>query len=303
LPRGEKALQAEAEMCLECDPGENSQIFGSFRQTKISQHKPISQAGRQIEKGGVMRLLCALVLAISCAGCQTTEKVAFQAAAGQQAITRDGQPALVSKQNNSIVIARPASRQFQIGGRPVFVIAIYNNTNAPQEFRVSNVHVTQTVNGDTVALEVLTYEKLVQEEKTRQVFAAVATGLAAGANSYSASQAGFYNANSTVYTPRGTYNVNTAGYSPTAAAIAQTNANAQNEQMIAATIERGQANLATLERAVIKDNTLMPGEWYGGQLHIAPLVQSNGSGAKTYTISVQVGSERHELAITQGSQA
>ena len=59
---------------------------------------------------------------------------------------------------------------------------------------------------------------------------------------------------------------------PAAAAIAQSNANAQNAEMISATIERGQANMAMLERAVIKDNTLLPGEWYGGQLHIAPLV-------------------------------
>ena len=57
-------------------------------------------------------------------------------------------------------------------------------------------------------------------------------------------------------------------YSPTAAAIAQGNAAAQNDAMFAATIERGQQNMAQLEQAVIKDNTLMPGEWYGGQLHI-----------------------------------
>jgi nanoRNase/pAp phosphatase (c-di-AMP/oligoRNAs hydrolase) len=40
---------------------------------------------------------------------------------------------------------------------------------------------------------------------------------------------------------------------PAAAAIAQSNANAQNAEMISATIERGQANMAMLERAVIKD--------------------------------------------------
>jgi len=40
---------------------------------------------------------------------------------------------------------------------------------------------------------------------------------------------------------------------PAAEAIAQSNANAQNAEMISATIERGQANMAMLERAVIKD--------------------------------------------------
>jgi len=148
---------------------------------------------------------------------------------------------------------------------------------------------------------VITYEELVQEEHTRQVFAAVATGLAAGANAYSAAHAGYYNASSTVYTPRGVYNVETTGYSPAAAAIAQQNASAENAAMISATIERGQANLANLERTVIKDDTLMPGEWYGGALHIAPLVSSD-SGPKAYTISVQVGSDRHELNVVQGAQ-
>ena len=97
--------------------------------------------------------------------------------------------------------------------------------------------------------------------------------------------------------PRGTYQVHTTGYSPAAAAIAQSNANVQNAEMILATIERGQANMAMLELAVIKDNTLLPGEWYVGQLHIAPLVSQDGP--KSYTITATVGSDRHEIRIAQ----
>ena len=247
-----------------------------------------------------MRNLVAVLAALLCASCVTAEQVAFQPSAGQQAMIRDGNPGIVSTKKNSIVIARPASRQFQIGGRPVFVIGIFNRSNAPQDFRVANVQVAQVVNGESVPIKVITYEMLVQEEHSRQVFAAVATGLAAGANAYSASRAGYYNANSTVYTPHGTYQVSTTGYSPTAAAIAQSNASAQNDAMIAATVERGQQNLATLERAVIKDNTLMPGEWYGGQLHLSPLASSEG--AKTYSISVTVGTDRHDITVVQGGQ-
>jgi hypothetical protein len=32
--------------------------------------------------------------------------------------------------------------------------------------------------------------------------------------------------------------------------------------MIGTAIETGQRNMAVLEQAVIKDNTLLPGEWY-----------------------------------------
>jgi hypothetical protein len=51
-------------------------------------------------------------------------------------------------------------------------------------------------------------------------------------------------------------NVSISGYDPTAAAVAQSQAAAQNDAMIASTIERGRQNLDALERSVIKDNTI-----------------------------------------------
>lgn len=170
----------------------------------------------------------------------------------------------------------------------------------PLQFRIADIEATQTVNGQVAALKVITFEELVQEEHNRQVAAAILTGLAAGANSYSASQAGRYNSTSTVYTPQGTYQVNTVGYSPTANAIAQANASAQNDAMISATIERGQQNLANLERTVIKDDTVMPGEWYGGTLHLQPLASSESNDVpKTYSITLLVGQDRHVIKIVQ----
>jgi len=246
-----------------------------------------------------VRQWCAALAAATLSGCVTSETVRFDAKTNQQAMVRDGQPALVSRQRNSIVIIRPAAREMRPGARPVFVVGMYNLTKAPLDFRVSDVTVTQTVGGQAAKLEVITYETLVSEEKTRQVFQAVAVGLAAGANAAAASNAGRYSSSSTVYGPRGTYNVHTTGYDPTAAAIAQSNASAQNEAMISATIERGQANLGMLERTVIKDNTLLPGEWYGGQLHIQPLVSD--SAPKTYQIALRVGADQHVISITQAS--
>jgi hypothetical protein len=43
----------------------------------------------------------------------------------------------------------------------------------------------------------------------------------------------------------------------------------------------------------------MPGEWYGGQLHLAPPQNSSNDEAKTYTISLQVGSDKHVIDVTQ----
>jgi hypothetical protein len=246
------------------------------------------------------RILLVVAAAALCAGCVTTETVQFQPRADQHSLTRDVVPGIVSTRNNSIVIVRPAAREFRIGGRTAFVVAIYNRSKAPEDFRVANIGVNQVVRGTDVALKVITYEELVSEEKTRQVVAALGAGLAAAGNSMAASQAGYYQSNSTVYTPRGAYMVNTTGYSPTAAAIAQSNANAQNAELIGATIERGQANMAVLERSIIKDNTLLPGEWYGGQLHLQPPSSDDGP-MKVYTISVSVGADRHEITVVQGS--
>jgi hypothetical protein len=81
--------------------------------------------------------------------------------------------------------------------------------------------------------------------------------------------------------------------------VAQNNAAVQNEATFAATVENGQRNMAALEQSVIKDNTLMPGEWYGGQLHLAPPTDQGG-GPKTYSITIKVGSDLHVIEVAQG---
>ncbi len=205
---------------------------------------------------------------------------------------RDGQPALVSHQKNSLVLVRPAARQLQANGRPVFVVGINNLGRQPVDFRVAQVEAVQHVGASDYEMKIVTYDMLVQEEKNRQVAAALLTGVAVAGNAYSASRTG-YGSYTTPSGRTGTF------YSPTANVIAQNNAAYQNEAMIAATVENGQRNMAVLEQSVIKDNTLIPGEWYGGQLHVAPPTDQGG-GAKTYTIVITVGTERHVIDVSQG---
>ena len=50
---------------------------------------------------------------------------------------------------------------------------------------------------------------------------------------------------------------------------------------------------------MIKDNTLVPGEWYRGQLHLAPPAEQEG-GQKSYTIILTVGNDRHVIEVAQG---
>ena len=231
------------------------------------------------------------------AGCARTEVAQFQAGPGQQAMVRDGVPMVYSRQQQSLALLRPARRQFQSNRRPMYVLALYNATNVPLQFSVNNVHVAQAQpDGQTRALKVYTYDELVAEERTRQGVRAFAVGLAAVGNSMSAASAGNYNAQAVVNGPGGPAFVNVQGYDPTAAAIAQNRAAIQNEAMIATAVETGQRNLNTLERSAIKDNTLLPGEWYGGQLQFDP---PSGNEAKSYVITVQIGNDMHQLNVVQ----
>jgi hypothetical protein len=240
-----------------------------------------------------MRNLGIVALGAALCGCASNETVQFRPSnPQQQAMMRDGQPALVSRQKTSLVLVRPASRQLKANGRPVFVVGINNLASTPIDFRVAQVDVKQHVGGSDYAMQIVTYEMLVQEEKNRQIATTILTGVAAAGNAYSASRAGYGN----YTTPSGRTGT---FYSPTAAAIAQNNAAVQNDAMIGATIENGQRNMAVLEQSVIKDNTLMPGEWYGGQLHLAPPVDQD-SAQKSYTIVITVGTDRHVIDIAQG---
>ncbi len=187
----------------------------------------------------------------------------------------------------------------QAGSRPIFVLAVTNLTATPINLAIADISATQMVDGrPAMDLPVIPYETLVSEEKTRQVMAAILVGAAAGANAYSASRSGYGSSTSTVSTPRGTAYVTTNYYSPTATAIAQSNAAAQNDAMIANHIEAGRANLGALEANVLKDNTIMPGEWVGGQLHLTPPAGEMGS-AKHYQITVRVGTDTHVLDVHQ----
>ena len=182
---------------------------------------------------------------------------------------------------------------FRRAADPVFVVGINNFGKQPIDFRVQQVEVIQHVAGSDYSMQVVTFEMLAQEERNRQVAMAILGGVTAAANSYSASRAG----HGTYTTPSGRTG---SFYSPTAAAIAQGNAAAQNEAIFAATVESGQRNMAALEQAVIKDKTPMPGEWYGGQLHIAPPTDQAG-GQKTYTIVITVGQDRQRCRYLPGT--
>jgi hypothetical protein len=201
----------------------------------------------------------ALLGAFTLCACSSNEAVQFTPRGGQQTMVRDGVPALISRAGNSVVTIRPAARGVSKFGRPVFLVGIQNTSRQPLDFRMADVSVIQVVEGRPVGMKVYTYEELDTEARVQQVASALLVGAAAGANSANAQKHGY---------------------------VAQAIAADQNAEMAASVGAAGQARLAELEATAIKDNTLMPGEMYGGQLHIDRPANASG---KAYLIRIQVG--------------
>jgi hypothetical protein len=248
-----------------------------------------------------MRALVLVASALACSAC-VHETVQFQARPHQQAIVRDGQSALISQQQNSVVMIRPAQRRLAGGERPVFVVGVRNLTGKPLNFSVRDIAVTQVTGAESVAMKVFSYDELVEEEQTRQVVTALLIGAAAGANTALASRAGYRTRTTTENAPSGTRVYQSTSFSPSRAATAQRSALRLGGRMVDAAIREGDSNLKALEREVIKDNTLLPGEWYGGTLHVQPPAEAaDAATPKRYSIAMKIGPDTHSIDVTQAS--
>jgi hypothetical protein len=207
------------------------------------------------------------------------DEFSLRPSAGQQAMVRDGVPSLYSSKTHTVFL-RPLAPQQQTGQRPRFVIALINKGKTPATFNVSSITVQSTY-PRKANLRVYTHAELAEEVETARNTQLALTAISGALGSYSASQSGYsYTTGSTRY---GSYSQTT--YNP-AVAQAAINANADRTADNFASIENNaQAKLAELQSTVIKDHTLMPGEWHGGVIVIDPPDKAEGAGAE-YSISL-----------------
>lgn len=245
------------------------------------------------------RILGLLMLATAAAGCSSS-KIQLTAGPNQQAIVRNGTPALISRKTH-VVMLRPNTRRVQGSSRPAFTIVVRNQSAKPHTLYETSIRANQVVAGKKVAIRAYRFEQLVQEEKTRQAIAALGAGLAGAASAMSAANAGYVNTTGTVntYGPGGsgygTYSATT--YDPMRAQIAQQASANQTSANFAAISAQGEQNLAALEHNILKDNTVLPGEWYGGTVVFDP-PQSTDGASTPYTLTVSFGEEEHEFQIS-----
>jgi hypothetical protein len=245
-----------------------------------------------------------LLIAVLCgvlSGCGSSQKIMLAPAPGQQALVRDGSPALVS-QKKHLVMLRANDRLVKTGSRPAFTLVVRNLGDRAETLYETGITAGQVVAGKQVAVRVYRYDELVNEEESRQAWAAFGTALSAAGRSMSAANSGYttttgsvnaYGAGGTAY---GTYSATT--YDPLRAQLAQQAANAQTADDVAALRAEGEQNLNRLQQTMLKDNTVLPGEWYGGSIVVAPAGQAD-DGSSSYSIVVDFAGEQHTFAISQ----
>lgn len=244
------------------------------------------------------------------AGCASSDQIRLVANEGQQAITRDGIPTLVS-QKRHVVMLRPNSRLVKSASRPAFTIVVRNQGDGPEDLHETSISASRTVDhGRPVSLRVYKYDELVQEEESRQAVAAFGVALAGAGRAFSAANAGYTTTTGSVYgnsygsvgnTPFrssgfGTYTATT--YDPLRAQVAQDLAQAQTSADFAAVRAQGEQNLASLQSTILKDHTLLPGEWHGGTI-VLDCPEKSETGSARYTISLNFGGEMHEFNVEQ----
>jgi len=226
-----------------------------------------------------MKGLLLVAVALLC-GCASNDRISLVADQSQQALTRDGVPALVSSKRQ-VVMVRPATSLIQSRGRPAFVVAVY--------------------------------EELVGEVQRKQRWAAFGAALQGVGASMSAASAG-YSRTTGLYSGNtygrysgalnGTYSASTTGtfssttYDAGRAYVAQQYASAQTAANFSAIEAQGRKALDALQSSILKDNTVLPGEWVGG-IVVLDAPAKGGRGTATYRIDVNLGGEVHSFVVSQ----
>jgi hypothetical protein len=181
-------------------------------------------------------------------------------------------------------------------------VIVMNHGDRPFTFGPENIS-AKLADGTPVAI--ITYEQLVHEEKRRQMWAALAAGLAAAGNSMSASSAGYYSGygtyhgstygsfGSTPFSSSTTGSVMVSGYDYGAAQAAQSAANAQNQATFARMTEQNAANMKAL-KSYMRTTTVDPQQMFGGSVTIElPKETRNSKADVPVTFVVTINGEEH----------
>jgi len=243
-----------------------------------------------------MKALLVVGLFLFLTGCASGEHISLVANSYQQSLVRDGVPTLISTEKQ-VVMLRPATSTMRRGDRPKFVVAVYNRSKRPMELRVSDVTASQS-GPQRTAIHVYSYDELVAEVRRKQAWAAVGVALSGAAGAINAANAGYTTTYGTYSSGpySGTYSATT--YDAGRAYAAQSINNAETAENFAAIQAQGQQRLGELQNNILKDNTVLPGEWIGG-IVVLDRPAKGADDVARYEIDVRFGDEVHSFTVNQ----
>ncbi len=221
-------------------------------------------------------MLTAASAALVLAGCVTAEKSSFSKQAGQEVLVRSGRDAILSQTGSTQLIVAPVSRSQQMP-RPTYVALIRNSGPKPVTLRYADISVVQTDTGKP--LKVWTVDQLQSEARGQAIALALFGGMAGAASGY--------------YSGSGNVNGNHYSYSGYNSAVGSAVANAN----IRSAALEGELNVAALESNMLMDNTILPGESYGGAFVFDPAKVKKSSYPKQYTINFKIGNDVHKIQL------
>ena len=248
------------------------------------------------------------ILFFSCvllAGCSTYGTLTPISGANQRVVVEDGHDVLYSKKENLVAVAVPGT--FESNARMKAYVQVGNGTQTEFLFSPEQIQVISNCGTSfEKATHVYTYEELIAEERSKQMWMAIAAAFSAAGNSMAAANSGYsyqsgtYSGNyyGNVYgTGMTNYSGNFVGsysgytYDPAKAQMAQDIAEMKNQQLMQSIMQNSQSAMYELSRTILKENTVLPGNICGGLIEMDTPSVSDDS---TYMqITVTTGGEEH----------
>lgn len=256
----------------------------------------------------MIRSILVLVALCLLAACVPAYKIDVSASADQGLRFIDGRKIVVSEMPESTVVLVPPLGPVEKRGE--FGVIAFNYGSSELNFGTENISASA---GDGTPVHVFSYIELLEEEKSRQKWAAVAAGLAAVGNSMQAANAGhstsYGSYSGSTYGSYGStpYSANTFGsgyvttYDPAKAQAAQAIANQENQAMFQNMQQANAQNEARLQ-SILKTTTILPGSSHSGQTQFE-VPTARATLAEPIEIHVVMGRDHHifKLGIEQAN--
>lgn len=259
---------------------------------------------------GTWKIMAAAVFVTLLPGCASLVRVEGVKSPGQQVVYKDGTQVVLS-QKSTVVAVQPLNNTWNSNEHPRFVVSVTNRTPSPLDIDVTSV--SANYRGENV--KIYTYEEVTAEIKRKQSLRAFAVALGGAMRAYGASQAastsyvsgsysgntyGSVNAYGSGGLAYGNYSANSYGtysarvYDPAAGQAAATAVQAETNQQMESVRADAEAALGDARRSMMKRQTVMPGESYGGVVVLGEISAPEAHG-DDLVLSVSFGGDEDKF--------